>query len=401
MPIDVSIVMPTHNRYPLNRLTLYSLEAQTYDHARFEVILVDDASTDATPSITQQEAFSFDVRYFRMPANIGRPQARNFGIQVARGEYVMFLDAEVLVEPDFIASHMNLHRAQSRLIVGGLYAIQKAYTRIDPRFSPDQQQEALELLVRHPDLHQRWLMTKHLPDPPPLFDRTGIMEGQYKRMSAGLASYTRHMKEQVIDRYGDRFYGFHLPWISSGTGSLSLAHEAFQVHGLFEEYPGWGADDIEMGYRLFINGYQFAHLSHSPTYHQEHPREASTTEEGKHNFYLFQQKHPNISMLAILLGYMPRGLSFGEINLVLNDAYAVGAHEHPHRFLHLTGTFRAMLAAVGRLNRYGLPVTNLIAQCGFAVPSPESHLFYAEKQALAQTGKYPSLNYALDVLLSL
>lgn len=401
MPIDVSIIMPTYNRYPLNLLTLFALEAQTYDHSRFEVILVDDASTDATPSIVLQHTFPFQLRYYRMPSNIGRPQTRNFGIGLARGDYVLFLDAEILVEPDFLASHMSLHRQQSRLIVGGLYAIEHVYTRIDPQFSADQHQSAQSLLLRNSDLHSKWLMTRHLADPPPLFSRAAIMAGDYKRMSAGFSPYTNFMRGDVIDRYGDRYIGFHLPWISAGTGSLSVERQAFHAYGLFEEYAGWGADDIEMGYRLYKNGYQFAHLSRPATYHQEHLRQVSTNEEGQHNFYLFQQKHPDIGMLAILLAYIPRPFRYSDINSTLGDVYAIGAREHPHRFVHLTAAFRSMLAAAGRLQRFGQPVTNLIAHCGFLVPSPESHLFYAEKNALAQSGQYPHFDYTLNVLLSL
>ncbi len=97
MSIDVSIIIPTYNKFPLNLLTLYSLENQTYDSSKFEVILVDDGSTDSTLSIADNYLFPFHFKYIRVPQNIGRPAARNTGIRAAKGRWIIFLDAEILV----------------------------------------------------------------------------------------------------------------------------------------------------------------------------------------------------------------------------------------------------------------------------------------------------------------
>ncbi|HEY8226754.1 MAG TPA: glycosyltransferase family A protein [Pyrinomonadaceae bacterium] len=84
----VSVIIPVHNGARYLRAALDSVFAQTY--RPFEVIVVDDGSVDDSGVIAQ----SFhDVRYFHQ-ANQGVAAARNHGIEVARGEFLAFLDQD-------------------------------------------------------------------------------------------------------------------------------------------------------------------------------------------------------------------------------------------------------------------------------------------------------------------
>lgn len=85
----VSILIPCHNAAPWLGATLESALAQTWPHR--EIIVVDDGSTDATRSIVQQ--LEPAVRLISQD-NAGAAVARNRGLEVARGEYVAFLDAD-------------------------------------------------------------------------------------------------------------------------------------------------------------------------------------------------------------------------------------------------------------------------------------------------------------------
>ena len=87
----VSIIIPTYNRAPLLKYALDSVMAQSFQD--FEVILVDDASTDDTEQLV--ERYSREVRYVRLGKHFGLPSvARNAGLQIARGDYVAFLDSD-------------------------------------------------------------------------------------------------------------------------------------------------------------------------------------------------------------------------------------------------------------------------------------------------------------------
>lgn len=90
----VSVVIPTYNRSAFLKEAVDSVLAQTA--AADEVIVVDDGSTDVTPSVLK--AFGPPVRSLRQE-NAGVSAARNAGIRAARGEWLAFLDSDDLWRP--------------------------------------------------------------------------------------------------------------------------------------------------------------------------------------------------------------------------------------------------------------------------------------------------------------
>ena len=92
----ISVVIPTFNRARQVQAALKSVLAQTY--SEFEVIVIDDGSTDGTGEaiqslISQQGGNGRQIRYFLQP-NQGQSAARNNGADEARGEWVAFLDSD-------------------------------------------------------------------------------------------------------------------------------------------------------------------------------------------------------------------------------------------------------------------------------------------------------------------
>src|SRR5215216_518469 len=113
----VSVIIPTYNRKDLLRETLDSLAQQTYPSDRFEVIIVDDGSTDGTRQITA-ETFPFSLRYGQQ-SNQGDAAARNFGAQQSQADILVFLDDDILVEPDYLTHLIQAHAmSQNRIVVG-------------------------------------------------------------------------------------------------------------------------------------------------------------------------------------------------------------------------------------------------------------------------------------------
>ena len=98
-----SIVVPAFNVSATLAETLTSLLAQTY--ASFEIIVVDDGSTDDTPQIAARFAGDRRVRVIRQ-ANRGLAGARNTGIAAARGDVIGFCDADDLWRPEKLALHV-------------------------------------------------------------------------------------------------------------------------------------------------------------------------------------------------------------------------------------------------------------------------------------------------------
>lgn len=111
-----SIVVPAYNAQATLRACLDSLCAQTYAQTLYEILVVDNASSDATRAIIQ--AFAPRVQYL-YESKRGRSTAQNCGIAHARGEVVAFTDADCVVEPQWLARLIEPLQDETVGVVGG------------------------------------------------------------------------------------------------------------------------------------------------------------------------------------------------------------------------------------------------------------------------------------------
>jgi glycosyltransferase involved in cell wall biosynthesis len=98
----VSVIIPAYNAAPFMRETIQSLYSQTY--INWEAIIINDGSKDNTASVCRMFT---DKRVKTIhQANSGVSTARNNGLAQAKGEYVVFFDADDIMTPGFIESRM-------------------------------------------------------------------------------------------------------------------------------------------------------------------------------------------------------------------------------------------------------------------------------------------------------
>ena len=113
----VSVIIPAFNSGKYLPETLKSVQMQSYQH--LEVIVVDDGSTDGSTLIAQK-LFGDDVRFrFYFQPNKGAAAARNFGFLQSKGNYIKFLDADDLLNPEAIADQMLLKEKNPDAIISG------------------------------------------------------------------------------------------------------------------------------------------------------------------------------------------------------------------------------------------------------------------------------------------
>jgi len=106
---SVSVIIPTYNRAHLTGDAIASVLAQTY--ADFELIVVDDGSTDDTEKRVRE--FTDPRIIYIKQENMGRSHARNCALNLSRGRYIAFLDSDDLYLPDKLAlqvSYLDSHR---------------------------------------------------------------------------------------------------------------------------------------------------------------------------------------------------------------------------------------------------------------------------------------------------
>ena len=114
----VSIVLPVYNGQQYLRGSLKSILAQTYNN--WELIVVDDASTDRTPAIIREFAGHDErIRVIRNEQNRKLPTSLNVGFADSRGEYLTWTSDDNLYEPEAIA--LMVETLDARADVGLVY----------------------------------------------------------------------------------------------------------------------------------------------------------------------------------------------------------------------------------------------------------------------------------------
>jgi GT2 family glycosyltransferase len=114
--LAATVVIPTFNRPAALEACGAALLSQNPDTPPYEVVIVDDGSSDpgvtgAGERLAAAAGRAVRVRYVRHAGNRGRSATRNTGIGLAEGEVVLLVDDDVVVGPGYVAAHLAAHRA--------------------------------------------------------------------------------------------------------------------------------------------------------------------------------------------------------------------------------------------------------------------------------------------------
>lgn len=108
----VSVIMPVYNCEKYLDETIESIRNQTYDH--FELIAVDDCSTDKSGQIIKQfSEIDKRIKYVKLRINSGAAIARNTAVQLANGEFLAFIDSDDLWKPDKLERQLAFMKENS------------------------------------------------------------------------------------------------------------------------------------------------------------------------------------------------------------------------------------------------------------------------------------------------
>jgi glycosyltransferase involved in cell wall biosynthesis len=192
----ISVLIPTYNRAGLLIASLESLERQTLPRDRFEVLVVDDGSTDDTPEVCRGFHHRLPLRYFRLD-HAGISAAKNLGVFTAQAPIVLFFDDDDVAHGELLTEHVAAHHRH-----------------------PAEPDAVLGYTTWAPWLHITELM-RYLTD-------VGQLLFSYPSIPAG----------RVLDfRY---FWG----------GRSSCKRSFLARHGVFRQDFESIIEDIELGYRL-------------------------------------------------------------------------------------------------------------------------------------------------------
>lgn len=125
----VSIIMPSYNTGRFIKETIESVLAQSY--SAWELIIVDDCSTDNTDDVVNQYLADERIRYIKNDTNSGAAVSRNRALREAKGKWIAFLDSDDLWEPEKLQKQISFMRDN------GYHFSYTNYIEIDEESSPN------------------------------------------------------------------------------------------------------------------------------------------------------------------------------------------------------------------------------------------------------------------------
>ena len=114
--LKLSIIVPVYNVLPYIRKCIDSLLAQTIGD--FEIILIDDGSTDGTADVLREYADKYpEIIQLKRVENGGQGRARNIGIEMAQGEFLGFIDSDDWIDPEMYKKLYNKSKVSGADVV--------------------------------------------------------------------------------------------------------------------------------------------------------------------------------------------------------------------------------------------------------------------------------------------
>ena len=114
----VSFIIPLFNKEEFIANCISSVLKQTYPN--YEIIIIDDGSTDSSKDIINEFRKGTDkIKYFYQE-NKGVSIARNKGIELCRGDFVLFLDADDSIAPEFVQNLISNYQEGDDIVICGL-----------------------------------------------------------------------------------------------------------------------------------------------------------------------------------------------------------------------------------------------------------------------------------------
>jgi GT2 family glycosyltransferase len=114
----ISIVIPTHNRLPILRKTLMALARQSYPVELIQVVVVADGCHAGYAEAIETAGYPFDLTVLSQ-AGAGAGAARNRGVEIARGDLLIFLDDDVVPTGNLVEAHVKRHEERPGGVVIG------------------------------------------------------------------------------------------------------------------------------------------------------------------------------------------------------------------------------------------------------------------------------------------
>lgn len=329
----LSVLMPTYNRASYLKWTLEGFAQQTVQD--WELVLVDDGSTDNTEEVVDAFKDRLNIRYLKQN-NQGRSAARNYACSQARGPIWVFSDDDRIPAPEFIEEHLKtLGSDEKKISVGQKKEILTHYSEA---FQLPWDNHLLALFSRNPELS-----LKRMPKALTCL----ITEEEFRDNFEAVVTRLHYKNspdnfDEVVAHYGEELENFLFGWVLCTTGNAALHRPPKGTEiGFDENYTGWGMEDTDFAYQLVSAGYTVQCSPKARNFHQLHPRSPTEPDEMRKNLKLFCEKHsgeqdlfgltqkPGANLLSLFVRFVQRDYTLAALNQIAVELKA----SKPHMFL--------------------------------------------------------------------
>lgn len=288
---QISIIAPTFNKAAELDCTLLGFTRQTFKD--FEVVVINDGGDDDTEQVVDKYTSMLNIQYAKQP-NLGRGPARNQGLKLAQGEYIIHIDSDRLPDENFVKVHQETLALRGKtVVIGSKHCVLRKYSNSLKIFD-SVKKGYMDLLVRNKTSLE------------------GILEEEQELLTADILQDNFHESIQrsylfegpdnfpeVRKVFTNQLENFHFGWVLATTGNMSYQRVDEQL--VDENFNGWGGEDTDLALQLYQKGYSFVFNPDAINYHQEHPRERELQNELLANVRYMYEKYSMDNKTALLI----------------------------------------------------------------------------------------------------
>lgn len=227
-----TIVIPTYNnKYHLADTLRALLDQKNHAPNTYEIIVVDDGSSDGLFDYISDLKLQLNLKFIRLERDAFscRARARNIGWKHAAGEYIVFIDSDILVKEDHLLQLDRYFDANSKCVVVG------NRLHIRGNFNP-----AKVANIFSADF---------------LFPRENYSVLDYRYLVFSSQSYNGSLIPES--------------WLHTYSCNIAVAKQwLVQANGFDEKFIDWGLEDVELGYRLHLLGLNISINPYLEVFHQ-------------------------------------------------------------------------------------------------------------------------------------
>lgn len=250
--IKVSVIIIVYNQKDSLIATLNGFANQTVSKDDFELIVVDDGSTDNTQNIFSDDLKNLskakNCKIFHIK-NSGRSHAKNVGIRNSKGKYLIFCDGDRIPGKDFIKAHLDMLEKNNSVISVG---------------------EPLDYYSKN------------------IFEFSQKNLDKYSRLP-----YYPKLVFNLSESEDDKFYKNYY-WALLLSGNAAFSKDLILKIGLYDEtFRDWGFEHFEFGYRAWRKGIPIICNKKAKNYHIVHARNQNIEKLVEQNIKIIKDIHPN------------------------------------------------------------------------------------------------------------